>query len=84
MRDDLLDALAAIDWAISDLPILEERLFAWWNNNPYRLFGDLNSQPGKKVIRLCDVKPIYALFPSTDKMLFSFNVEILEIMGFKK
>jgi hypothetical protein len=61
MRDDLLDARAAIDWAISDLPILEEKIIAWRNANPFRLRADLDSQSGKKIIRLYDVKPIPAI-----------------------
>jgi hypothetical protein len=58
MRDDLLDAQAVVDWAVSDLPILQERIRRWRNDTPYRLIGDLDTEPGKKLIRLADVKPV--------------------------
>jgi hypothetical protein len=61
MRNDLLDAQAAVDWAISDIPILERKIKLWRDNHPYSLVGDLNSQPGKKIIRLSNVKPIPAI-----------------------
>jgi len=61
MRDDLLDARAVIDWAMSDLPILQKKIDGWRNDEPFTLVGDLNSQPGKKLIRLQNVKPIPAI-----------------------
>ncbi|MFZ0694949.1 MAG: hypothetical protein WAN51_12530, partial [Alphaproteobacteria bacterium] len=61
MRGDLLDAYAAIDWAVSDLPILESKINGWLNDSPYTLFGDLESQPGKKILRLRNVKAIPAI-----------------------
>jgi hypothetical protein len=61
MRDDLLDAQAAIDWAVSDLPILQAKIDAWLNDAPYTLFGDLDSKPGEKIIRLRNVKLIPAI-----------------------
>jgi hypothetical protein len=35
MRDDLLDAQAAIDWAVAQIPVLEERLTAYDGRRPY-------------------------------------------------
>jgi hypothetical protein len=35
MRDDLLDALAAVNWAESQIPILQERFVAWQRRDPY-------------------------------------------------
>jgi hypothetical protein len=58
MRDDLLDAKAAIDWAVSDFPIFQAKIDAWAQDAPYTLFGDLDTKPGKKLIRLRNVKPI--------------------------
>jgi hypothetical protein len=58
MRDDLLDAQAAVDWAISDLPILEAKIKAWVDDRPYTIFQDVETQPGKKLYRLRDVKLI--------------------------
>jgi hypothetical protein len=58
MRDDLLDAQAVIDWAVSDLPILKRKIDAWRKDKPYTLIGDLDAQSGKKLIRLANVKPV--------------------------
>jgi hypothetical protein len=33
MRDDLLDAYAAVDWAVTQLPSLHERIDAWLSRN---------------------------------------------------
>jgi hypothetical protein len=35
MRDDLLDAQAAIDWAVAQIPCLEERFMAYLGRRPY-------------------------------------------------
>jgi len=35
MRDDLLEALAAVDWTVSQLPAFEERIRSWLNDNVY-------------------------------------------------
>lgn len=56
MRDDLLDAQAVIDWAVSDLPILQGKIDRWRRDAPYQLVGDVNTEPGKKLIRLTNVK----------------------------
>lgn len=58
MRDDLLDAEAAIDWAVSDLPIFQQRINAWLGDKPYTLFRDFDSDATKQIIRLRNVKPI--------------------------
>jgi hypothetical protein len=37
MRDDLLDAKAAVDWAEAQIPILQERLMNWQRERPYEI-----------------------------------------------
>jgi hypothetical protein len=37
MRDDLLDAQAAIEWAIPQIPLLQEALFGWTKAHRYEL-----------------------------------------------
>jgi hypothetical protein len=58
MRDDLLDAKAAIDWAVSQLPVLVERIISWKRDKPYTPAIDANSEPGKKLYRVTNIKTI--------------------------
>lgn len=58
MRDDLLDAKAAVDWAVSQIPILQERIIAWKRESLYSVRIDTDSELGKKLYRLCNVKPL--------------------------
>jgi len=37
MRDDLLDAKAAVDWANAQIPVLQERFIAWQRLRPYEI-----------------------------------------------
>jgi hypothetical protein len=61
MRDDLLDAQACADWAITQINILRRHLIAWDETPPYRIVTEAHSEPGKKVLRLRDVMPIHPL-----------------------
>lgn len=61
MRPDLLDAEAAIDWAIAQLPVLSERIIAWRRDKPYTIVIDSDSEPGKKLYRLSNIKPLSPL-----------------------
>jgi hypothetical protein len=38
MRDDLLEAQAAVDWAEAQIPLLIDSLDRWERGNPYRVF----------------------------------------------
>ena len=58
MRDDLLDAQAVIDWAITDIPHLQQRIDDWISDTPYKFFRDFKSDPANQLIRLRDVKTI--------------------------
>ena len=55
---DLLDAIAAVSWATSQLSTLEERISAWVQGEPYSVLIDIVSEPAKKLYRLVDIKPI--------------------------
>jgi hypothetical protein len=61
VRDDLLDAQACVDWAVSQLRLLSERIEAWTNDAPYRLVEEPRPETGQKLIKLSDVKPIPAI-----------------------
>jgi hypothetical protein len=56
MKDDLLDAKAAIDWAVAQIPVLVKRVGAWRQDRPYTVAIDTNSEPGKKLYRLANIK----------------------------
>ncbi len=58
MGNDLLDAKAAVDWAVAQLDVLENRIVAWREDKPYTITIDANSEPSKKLYRLTEVKPI--------------------------
>jgi len=40
MRDDLLDAQAAVDWANAQIPILQQRFIAWQRLSPYEIIEE--------------------------------------------
>ena len=50
MRDDLLDAQAAVDWAVAQIPILEERFSTWQRSRPYELIVEPDSDPSREVL----------------------------------
>jgi hypothetical protein len=52
MRDDLLDAYAAADWAITHLEGFQQRLKAWIDGPPYSLIEEPHPEIGKKSIKL--------------------------------
>jgi hypothetical protein len=56
MRDDLLDAYAAVEWAIAQLPTLERRIEEWRDDKPYTMRIDTDSRHGKKLYRLAGTK----------------------------
>lgn len=58
MRDDLLDARAAIDWAIDQLPLLDRRVASWFNQGAYRWVEEPHPEMSQTLIKLRDVKPL--------------------------
>jgi hypothetical protein len=48
--DDLLDAQAAIDWAATQIPILQSVFFEWCKEHPYKVVKELDSQRGGYVL----------------------------------
>ena len=37
MREDLVDALAAVHWADAHIPVMQERFIAWQRGGPYNI-----------------------------------------------
>jgi hypothetical protein len=50
MRDDLLDAHAAVDWAVSQIPLIQNAFFDWCKEHPYKLVREPDSQRGGYVL----------------------------------
>lgn len=57
LHDDLVDAQAAIDWAVAQLPVLRKRTIAWKQTGPYSVVVDNDAKPGYKGYRLTQTKP---------------------------
>lgn len=47
MRDDLLDAQASVDWAVSQIPLFQEKITSWNRKRPYLIVPELDSDTGK-------------------------------------
>lgn len=58
MRADLLDALAAVDWGISQFPILAARLRAWSETDIDTVVVDLNPLTGRKALVAREKAPL--------------------------
>ena len=65
MREDLLDAQASVDWAVTQLPAYQERIVAWLRNNIEVGFEETPPPATHDAIVLIEKAP----FPR------SFNVE---------
>lgn len=57
-RMDLLDAQACVDWAVAQLPVLQERIIRWRQDRHYSVSIDVDTEPGQKLYRLFDIEPI--------------------------
>src|SRR5579862_5437287 len=58
MRDDLIDAKAAVDWALAQIRILHRRIARWLERGPYFAVTVPDSQPGKELVRVKEREPI--------------------------
>lgn len=58
MPSDLLHPIAAVDWAITQFPMLEKRIDAWVECRPYSLIREFDPQRGKDAIKIShDIAP---------------------------
>ena len=46
MRDDLLDAQAAVDWAVAQIPRLQSAFLEWQRGYPYRIVQEKDPEGG--------------------------------------
>jgi hypothetical protein len=52
VRDDLVDAYAAVDWARGHIPVVEAQLDEWMNAPPFLLIEELRPEEGRKYFKL--------------------------------
>jgi hypothetical protein len=52
MRDDLLDAQASVDWAVSQIPILQQRIATWISNQPCSFIEEKDASASTKSLKL--------------------------------
>jgi hypothetical protein len=58
MRDDLLDAQSAVDWAVTQIPLFEDAFRGWCHDHPYELRFEPYSDPsGKLAVAYFDPLP---------------------------
>ena len=50
MRSDLLDAQAAIDWAVAQIPTLQGNILRWQQGRPYELTMEPDPKTGEQLI----------------------------------
>jgi hypothetical protein len=50
MRDDLLDAQAAIDWAVAQIPVLQDRFLKWQQGRPYEIVMEPDPKTGEQLV----------------------------------
>jgi hypothetical protein len=62
MRDDLLDAQAAVDWAVSQIPVLQEALLEWQRGGPYLISGEHDPKSDGDIIVAAQKTPLPAIF----------------------
>jgi hypothetical protein len=62
MREDLLDAYAAADWAVTHLDGFRQRLKTWVDGPPYSLIEEDHPEMGKKLIKLRVDNPLPVTF----------------------
>ena len=58
MRDDLLDAQAAVKWAIIQIPRFQEALISWQRSQPYRLLVERDLNTGQDMAVAIEETPL--------------------------
>jgi hypothetical protein len=62
MRDDLREAYAAADWAITHLKGFQQQLKAWIDTPPYSLIEEPHPEMGQKLLKLRIDRPLPIIF----------------------
>jgi hypothetical protein len=57
MRNDLLDAQAAVDWAVSQIPAFQQSITSWERDSTYVLMVEPDADPAFKLLAAYPQKP---------------------------
>jgi hypothetical protein len=63
MRDDLLDARTCIDWAVSQIQVLQNRLISWNSKRPYFVLPEVDADTGEHLIMAYSMGPLDPIIP---------------------
>jgi hypothetical protein len=58
MRDDLLDAQAAVDWAVTQIELLQQALIEWQQRRPYRVITERDLKSGEYLLVAVEKIPL--------------------------
>jgi hypothetical protein len=58
MRDDLLDAQSSVDWAISQIPIFQEKIASWNAKRPYEIMVEIDPQTSDYLLVAYSMGPL--------------------------
>jgi hypothetical protein len=58
MRDDLLDAQAAVDWAAAEIPLFQQKITDWNRKRPYDIVAERDSDTGKNFLIAYSLGPL--------------------------
>jgi hypothetical protein len=58
MRDDLLDAQAAVDWAVAQIPRLQSAFLEWQRGYPYRIVQEKDPEGGNDFAVAYQITPL--------------------------
>jgi hypothetical protein len=81
MRDDLLDAQASVDWAIAQIPILQERFSTWQRTRPYELIVEPDPDPGYELLVACQVLPVDPLISAEAGAIINSARSALDLLA---
>jgi hypothetical protein len=81
MRDDLLDAQSATDWAVAQIPILQQRFFAWQRTGPYKLVVEPDSDPAYELLVACQVRPVDPLISAEAGAIINSARSALDLLA---
>lgn len=62
MRDDLLDAQAAVEWAIAQIPLIQNALTEWQRGNPYVITRERDPEGSDDVVVAIQRHPLPLTF----------------------
>ena len=62
MRDDLLDAQASVDWAVAQIPLVQQSLIEWQGGHPYLISREADPQSDGDIVVAIQQTPLPLTF----------------------